>query len=193
MAVAAVLLALLQSALGLHGFSGEGQTIAVGVLLIIAIGGGPALHSLATVSRRFGAALRRGREPAVTDTASTGRGDTRTNSSGGWRLCLCRRAWGFRGHSKIRSNKKAMKHVSMKRAAVALVALTTGLGVGLPSIAAGAASASSGVALFMLPKFTGIPPFTQADNGAATQAKQYGYTLKYGARRRPRRPTRSTS
>ena len=32
----------------------------------------------------------------------------------------------------------------------------------------------------MLPKFTGIPPFTQADNGAATQAKQYGYTLKYG-------------
>ena len=73
-AVAAVLLALLQSALGLHGFSGEGQTIAVGVLLIIAIGGGPALHSLATVSRRFGAALRRGREPAVADAASTGRG-----------------------------------------------------------------------------------------------------------------------
>jgi ribose/xylose/arabinose/galactoside ABC-type transport system permease subunit len=36
--LAAVLLALLQSALGLHNFSGEGQTMAIGVLLIIAIG-----------------------------------------------------------------------------------------------------------------------------------------------------------
>lgn len=36
--LAAALLALLQSALGLHNFSGEGQTMAVGFLLIIAIG-----------------------------------------------------------------------------------------------------------------------------------------------------------
>jgi rhamnose transport system permease protein len=36
--LAAVLLALLQSALGLHNFSGEGQTMAIGFLLIIAIG-----------------------------------------------------------------------------------------------------------------------------------------------------------
>jgi ribose/xylose/arabinose/galactoside ABC-type transport system permease subunit len=31
-------LALLQSALGLHNFSGEGQTMAIGFLLIVAIG-----------------------------------------------------------------------------------------------------------------------------------------------------------
>jgi rhamnose transport system permease protein len=37
-ALAAILLALLQSALGLHGLSGEGQTMAIGILLIIAIG-----------------------------------------------------------------------------------------------------------------------------------------------------------
>lgn len=36
--LAGILLALLQAALGLHGFSGEGQTMAVGILLIIAIG-----------------------------------------------------------------------------------------------------------------------------------------------------------
>ena len=36
--LAAVLLASLQSALGLHNFSGEGQTMAIGFLLIIAIG-----------------------------------------------------------------------------------------------------------------------------------------------------------
>jgi len=36
--LAAALLALLQSALGLHNFSGEGQTMAIGFLLIIAIG-----------------------------------------------------------------------------------------------------------------------------------------------------------
>jgi rhamnose transport system permease protein len=44
-ALAAALLALLQSALGLHGLSGEGQTIAVGVLLVVAIGSGSLLHS----------------------------------------------------------------------------------------------------------------------------------------------------
>jgi rhamnose transport system substrate-binding protein len=40
--------------------------------------------------------------------------------------------------------------------------------------------AAKGGTLFMLPKFTGIPPFTQADEGAAMLAKGYGYTLKYG-------------
>ena len=32
----------------------------------------------------------------------------------------------------------------------------------------------------MLPKFTGIPPFTQADNGAKAIASTFGYTLSYG-------------
>ena len=39
---------------------------------------------------------------------------------------------------------------------------------------------ASSVKLFMLPKFTGIPPFTQADQGAAQFAKTFGYTLDYG-------------
>ncbi len=39
---------------------------------------------------------------------------------------------------------------------------------------------ASAIKLFMLPKFTGIPPFTQADQGAAQFAKTFGYTLDYG-------------
>jgi rhamnose transport system permease protein len=53
-ALAAVLLALLQSALGLHNFSGEGQTIAVGVLLIVAIGIPPLARSYQDWNRRRG-------------------------------------------------------------------------------------------------------------------------------------------
>src|SRR5439155_16025879 len=50
------------------------------------------------------------------------------------------------------------------------------------ALAAGRAdgSASGNVKLFMLPKFTGIPPFTQADNGANQIGKGYGYKLDYG-------------
>lgn len=51
-AIAAVLLALLQSALGLHGLSGEGQTIAVGILLVVAIGGGSVLRTIGGLRRR---------------------------------------------------------------------------------------------------------------------------------------------
>jgi rhamnose transport system permease protein len=50
--LAAVLLALLQSALGLHGFSGEGQTMAIGVLLIIAIGLPPLARTYQDWNRR---------------------------------------------------------------------------------------------------------------------------------------------
>jgi rhamnose transport system permease protein len=50
--VAAALLALLQSALGLHGLSGEGQTIAVGLLLVIAIGAGSLFRSVGALRRR---------------------------------------------------------------------------------------------------------------------------------------------
>lgn len=54
-ALAAVLLALLQSALGLHNFSGEGQTMAIGVLLIIAIGTPPLVRAQQDWRRRRGA------------------------------------------------------------------------------------------------------------------------------------------
>ena len=50
--LAAVLLALLQSALGLHGFSGEGQTMAIGFLLIIAIGIPPMVRTYQNWNRR---------------------------------------------------------------------------------------------------------------------------------------------
>src|SRR5918912_3973696 len=43
-----------------------------------------------------------------------------------------------------------------------------------------AAPHASPVKLFMIPKFTGIPPFTQADQGAAQYARTFGYRLDYG-------------
>jgi rhamnose transport system permease protein len=49
--IAVVLLALLQGALGLAGVSGEAQTIAVGVLLIVAIGGGVVVRALGGIRR----------------------------------------------------------------------------------------------------------------------------------------------
>lgn len=52
----------------------------------------------------------------------------------------------------------------------------------LAALTFGAVSGSAGgsTKLFMLPKFTGIPPFTQADNGAKEIGKGFGYTLDYG-------------
>jgi len=41
-------------------------------------------------------------------------------------------------------------------------------------------SSSSTIKLYMIPKFTGIPPFTQADQGAQQFAQQFGYQLSYG-------------
>ncbi len=63
-ALAAVLLALLQSALGLHGLSGEGQTMAIGILLIIAIG----TPSLARLVQDW----KRRRKPNVSKIATSG-------------------------------------------------------------------------------------------------------------------------
>ncbi len=77
--------------------------------------------------------------------------------------------------------------------AVALITASVSLVVGLSAVGVGAASGASSTTLFMLPKFTGIPPFTQADQGAAAQAATYGYTLKYGARPVLRPPSRSAS
>jgi rhamnose transport system substrate-binding protein len=44
----------------------------------------------------------------------------------------------------------------------------------------GGSSSGSGTKLFMLPKFTGIPPFTQANEGAKQMASTFGYNLSYG-------------
>ncbi len=55
-ALAVILLALLEGALGLAGVSGQAQTIAVGVLLIIAIGAGTLIQVLSNLRRRSGAA-----------------------------------------------------------------------------------------------------------------------------------------
>jgi rhamnose transport system permease protein len=63
-ALAAILLALLQSALGLHGLSGEGQTMAIGILLIIAIG----TPSLARLVQDW----KRRRQPIVSKIATSG-------------------------------------------------------------------------------------------------------------------------
>lgn len=54
-ALAIVLLALLQEALGLHGLSGEGQTIAVGVLLVIVMGARAGIGSLSQLRHRMAA------------------------------------------------------------------------------------------------------------------------------------------
>jgi rhamnose transport system substrate-binding protein len=60
-----------------------------------------------------------------------------------------------------------------------LVALF-GLLATIGAASASGASRGGGVTMFMLPKFTGIPPFTQADQGANQLAKGYGYKLDYG-------------
>jgi rhamnose transport system substrate-binding protein len=70
-----------------------------------------------------------------------------------------------------------------KRLPVAVVAVAGLAAIAVAGSATATAStgrAASGATLFMLPKFTGIPPFTQADNGAKLLAKGYGYTVKYG-------------
>jgi rhamnose transport system permease protein len=72
--LAAILLALLQSALGLHGFSGEGQTMAVGFLLIIAIGAPPMARTARDWWRR--------RRANVMEFASAGTGESRGESEG---------------------------------------------------------------------------------------------------------------
>lgn len=61
----------------------------------------------------------------------------------------------------------------------AFVALSLTAVLVAPSVRAASVHASS-VKLFMLPKFTGIPPFTQADQGAQQFANTFGYKLDYG-------------
>jgi rhamnose transport system substrate-binding protein len=51
---------------------------------------------------------------------------------------------------------------------------------GSGSTGGSAAGSGSGTAMYMLPKFTGIPVFTQADQGAESMAAKWGYKLSYG-------------
>jgi len=88
------------------------------------------------------------------------------------------------GHNT--KERKIMRKSNARRRITALVAV--GVVAATITVAVSAASgsthsvatAAAGTKLFMLPKFTGIPPFTQADQGAASVAKGYGYSLTYG-------------
>src|SRR5260370_17191502 len=64
-----------------------------------------------------------------------------------------------------------------------LVALLVSACGGSNSIGGGSATAgtpTTATKLYMIPKFTGIPPFTQADQGAQQFPQQFGYQLTYG-------------
>src|SRR5260370_32174746 len=64
-----------------------------------------------------------------------------------------------------------------------LVALLVSACGGSSSNGGGSATAgtpTTATKLYMIPKFTGIPPFTQADQGAQQFAQQFGYQLTYG-------------
>jgi ABC-type sugar transport system substrate-binding protein len=69
-----------------------------------------------------------------------------------------------------------------RRGILTLVTLSLAIMLLAPALpsASAATSAASPIKMFMLPKFTGIPPFTQADQGAAQFAKTFGYQLDYG-------------
>lgn len=75
-------------------------------------------------------------------------------------------------HSAVRSSRRGLL----------VGALAAGLTVPVLASQGGhaLAAAQAGTKLYMLPKFTGIPPFTQADQGANSIAGQYGYQLDYG-------------
>lgn len=83
-----------------------------------------------------------------------------------------------------------MRSVTRHRWLAALVAVAAALAVaacgsssnggGGGSGGSGGSGGGSGTKLFMIPKFTGIPPFTQADAGARQMASNWGYKLSYG-------------
>ena len=73
-----------------------------------------------------------------------------------------------------------MRRTSRARFVAAALAFASVVALGVAAGGSSAATPASGVKLFMLPKFTGIPPFTQADQGAAQVARKYGYRLAYG-------------
>lgn len=84
----------------------------------------------------------------------------------------------------LSTNKRATVGIGGAALALLLAACGGGSSSASSSATSGAssttASSSAGAKLFMLPKFTGIPPFTQADQGAQSVASQWGYKLSYG-------------
>lgn len=76
---------------------------------------------------------------------------------------------------------KAIAPVAAVTGALALAACGgSSSGGGTAAANAGGSGSGSGAKLYMIPKFTGIPPFTQADNGAKQMASSFGYNLAYG-------------
>lgn len=81
--------------------------------------------------------------------------------------------------------RRARTRAGSAAAVAAAIAVAVGVGAcGSSNSGSGGGAASdgggAGTKMFMLPKFTGIPPFTQANQGAQKVAKQFGYKLSYG-------------
>src|SRR5260370_26054221 len=86
---------------------------------------------------------------------------------------------------KLYSSAASLRHRGLFTLCVSfiLVALLVSACAGSSSSGGGSATASTPTPttkLYMIPKFTGIPPFTQADQGAQQFAQQFGYQLTYG-------------
>jgi rhamnose transport system substrate-binding protein len=86
---------------------------------------------------------------------------------------------------KLHSRAASLRHRGLFTlcASFVLVALLVSACGGSSSTGGGTATTgtpTSTTKLYMIPKFTGIPPFTQADQGAQQFAQQFGYQLSYG-------------
>src|SRR3984957_15513312 len=71
------------------------------------------------------------------------------------------------------------RSILLKSAMTLALASTMLIPVGLMA-SSGTAGASGAVKVFMIPKFTGIAPFTDAANGCKTEGKKLGLSCLYG-------------
>jgi rhamnose transport system substrate-binding protein len=67
----------------------------------------------------------------------------------------------------------------LKRLPLALILMSATV-LPLAMLSGGSAGASGSTKVFMIPKFTGIAPFTDAANGCKTEGKKIGLTCLYG-------------
>src|SRR5258706_16460388 len=93
--------------------------------------------------------------------------------------------WRFVMNIKLYPSAASLRHRGLFTlcASFILVALLVSACGGGSSNGGGSATAGTPTPttkLYMIPKFTGIPPFTQADQGAQQFAQQFGYQLTYG-------------
>src|SRR5260370_18891362 len=93
--------------------------------------------------------------------------------------------WRFVMNIKVYASAAPLRHRGLFTlcASFILVALLVSACGGSSSNGGGSATAgtpTTATKLYMIPKFTGIPPFTQADQGAQQFAQQFGYQLTYG-------------